>query len=323
MVTKSLNELLKIAIEKEASDIFFMPKENCYLIKLNIAGELKFLKKIEKISGVQMINNLKYRANMMLSEHRRPQTGAMEIAEQIYGRLSSVGDFLGRESLVIRLIYQKKTEGMFFFQEQFENVVNNLQKKGLILFSGPVGSGKTTTMYHVARQLKKQVMCIEDPVEINEPSFLQLQVNEKAQMTYAELIKSALRHRPDVFIIGEIRDKETATSVINAALSGHLVISTVHAANVNGVIRRMLALGAHFEDLNQTLNLICYQRLLPTVQGESKVLFDQLFFDTPDTLDFIKNNGSNKMTMNWRMRLEKCLENQWITQQTFVKYLEG
>ncbi|MCC7667393.1 competence type IV pilus ATPase ComGA [Liquorilactobacillus satsumensis] len=320
MSVEKLSDLLAVSLKKEASDIFLLPEANHYVIKLSIAGRIHFFERIEQALGTQIINNLKYQANMMLSEHRRPQTGALLIATHVYGRISSVGDFTGRESLVLRLIYEKKIAGRYFFPEQYQKIVTGVQKKGLILLAGPVGAGKTSTMYHVARQLQQQVMCIEDPVEIYEPAFLQLQVNERAQMTYARLIKAALRHRPDLFIIGEIRDEETATNVINAALSGHSVISTVHAVNVYGVIRRLLALGVNLEDLAQTLKLVCYQRMLPVVTGGNKVLFDQFPFSISE---FIEHNGSQEMTEKWREDLEECLAKKWITRQTFQRYVEG
>lgn len=115
------------------------------------------------------------------------------------------------------------------------------QSRGLIITSGPTGSGKTTTMYEVAKSMSqnKVVMTIEDPVEVHEPSFLQAQVNNEAGIDYQSLLKAALRHRPDILIIGEIRDQGTARLAVDAALSGHLVFATIHAKSTLQTISRL------------------------------------------------------------------------------------
>src|SRR5699024_12255697 len=119
------------------------------------------------------------------------------------------------------------------------------QQTGLILVGGRIGAGKTTTMYQLARQLcpKQIVLTIEDPVESDHPEFIQLQVNELAGMDYESLLKLGLRHRPDVFIIGESRDSQTAAMSVQAALSGHLVFGTIHARDASGVVSRLLQFG--------------------------------------------------------------------------------
>ena len=190
--------------------------------------------------------------------------------------------------------------------------------------SGPMGSGKTTTMYELARKMTdKQIMCIEDPVEIAEPRFLQVQVNEKAKMSYYDLLKVALRHHPDVFIIGEIRDELTAKTAVNAALSGHLVLSTVHATSVYGIWQRMINLGISSEELEQTMRLASYQRLIPMKNGGSSVLFD--FLDIDELEESIReNSGKNRqMTKEWGERLGICVKNGEIAEETASMFLQG
>lgn len=157
-----------------------------------------------------------------------------------------------------------KTGSCAFGFEQLPELRKKIQARGLYLFSGPVGSGKTTLMYHLA-QLKfsgQQVMSIEDPVEIKQEAMLQLQLNETIGMTYDSLIKLSLRHRPDLLIIGEIRDQETARAVVRASLTGATVFSTIHAKSVRGVYERLLELGVSEDELRMVLQGVCYQRLI-------------------------------------------------------------
>lgn len=144
------------------------------------------------------------------------------------------------------------------------NILEAIDSRGLYLFSGPVGSGKTTLMYQLVREKfpDKQVITIEDPVEIKQDNMLQLQLNDEIGMTYDNLIKLSLRHRPDILIIGEIRDSETARVVIRASLTGVLVFSTIHAKSIPGVYARLLELGVSRQELENSLRAIIYQRLI-------------------------------------------------------------
>ena len=183
--------------------------------------------------GIEVINYFKYIAQMDISEHRRPQVGAMIYLfddKKYYLRLSSLGDFNDAESLVIRIIYPIN-KSKYYLPGQIQQLQELALKRGLVLTSGPTGSGKTTTMYELAKELgqDKVVMTIEDPVEVHETSFLQTQANNEAGIDYVSLLKAALRHRPDILIIGEIRDHGTARLAVDAALSGHLVLATIHA----------------------------------------------------------------------------------------------
>lgn len=325
---KSVEILLQEVISLKASDIFFFPKNDRYQIKVNVLGTNRIIKECSKEFGGQLINYLKFQSNMAVNEKRRPQLGSWIYSDEkneVFCRLSSVGDFLGNESLVVRLIFPSTFfEENYFFEEQIYTLQKACIKNGLIVFSGPMGSGKTTTMYNLARKLanEKHVMSIEDPIEIYEPNFLQLQVNNKAQMSYSELLKVALRHHPDVFLIGEIRDNMTAKVAINAALSGHLILTTVHARNVYGVYQRLKNLGISDEELQQTMQVISYQRLIPTIDGRAKVLFDQIEGKDLDK-DIIQGNIQSRMTKDWREKLEYCYLNNWINKESFETFIEG
>ncbi len=276
-----LEQLLAQLVHQRVADLYLLPTEGGYRVLMNLNGQRKALEIIPTVVANRWISHLKYRANMSVTEHRRPQAGALKlkVGQMIVDvRLSTVGDFHDRESMVMRFIYRLASQQYsLLIPAQWDELVRTTKVRGLILFAGPTGSGKTTTMYQLARELKGQVvMTIEDPVEIEEPAFLQLQVNELAGMGYQELIKVGLRHRPQVFIIGEIRDRKTATMAIQAALSGHLVMATVHARSARGVIARLRQLQINEYEIEQSLSGIAYQRLLPTVDGKMAVLFDLL-----------------------------------------------
>lgn len=267
-------QLIETAVTKGVSDIHILPYTNCYRIYLRMNGKLTLLMTQSLEWGKRLMSYFKFLANMDVGEKRKPQSGAAHL--QIFDtnvelRFSTMTNVLLLESIVVRVIRQVRTQ-QSFFQTYFPQDVAHLQqlirrKSGLILFSGPVGSGKTTTIYHLLRERMQeetmQVITMEDPVEIYEPSFLQTEVNEKAGITYDQLIKASLRHHPDVLMIGEIRDSQTARMTIRGALTGHLMIATLHAKNVRGVIARLQELGVSDEQLRQTLIGVVSQRLVP------------------------------------------------------------
>ncbi|WP_076461264.1 competence type IV pilus ATPase ComGA [Limosilactobacillus caccae] len=318
---------LATVIAKRASDLYILPINDYYQLRLAIVGKEAVLKEVSAEYGERLISFLKYRADMAVSEHRRPQLGAITWdrgAEKVNIRLSSVGDYQGRESMVVRFIYQLGNDGFnVLVPQQWTQLQQIVLQRGLMLFAGPMGVGKTTTMYRLARSLlpQKVVLSIEDPVEIDEPSFIQLQVNELAGMDYQSLLRLGLRHRPDVFIIGEIRDPQTALMTIQAALSGHLVLGTIHAQNVYGVIARLEQLGVDRYYLQQALTGICYQRLLPTVNGSQAVLWDLLFHQ--QLAAAINEQKGGQMTDDWQKNLEKAVANKQLTTATAQKYANG
>ncbi|MCM0598494.1 competence type IV pilus ATPase ComGA [Periweissella fabalis] len=304
-------------LETNLSDIYFVPLASGEY-QLMIRTSTKVIKKniLSTAMGSQLITYLKFLANLDVTERRRPQTGHFTLSdfEQINFRISTVGDYQQRETLVCRFIYESHAlEPSYFFPEQFNRLIKRTEQPGLHILAGPMGSGKTTTMYGLAQALverNKIVLTIEDPVEINNPNLIQLQVNDTANMTYANLIKSGLRHRPDVFVIGEIRDTQTAQATIHAALSGHTVLTTIHALSADNVNMRLLEMGVNRAYLSASLQSITYQRLLPDLKSNLRALQVQIYGH-----DIWENTGEK-----WHEKLVEALAANKITTTTFANF---
>lgn len=268
-----IGQLIEKAAHLGVSDIHFMPDGAFYLCYFRRSGQLELEKRLDESAGRRIISYLKFLGNMDVGERRRPQSGSAiwnrnSVSQDL--RFSTMTNFRQEESLVIRLLSKTAGVGLeeqSFFQEDIHKLKRLVRyKSGLLLFSGAVGSGKTTTMYQLIRQFamneQQQVITVEDPIEVEETSFLQCQVNEKAGIFYETLLKSSLRHHPDILIVGEIRDEETAKMVIRGALTGHLILASVHAKNATGVVERLMELGVSNTLLKQTALGIVYQKLL-------------------------------------------------------------
>lgn len=265
---------MTLADSYRTSDIHVLPEQKHYDIYFRLNGQMSKQFYLDHEEGSRLISYFKFRSNMDVSEKRRPQSGSMTFLLKDKGvdlRFSTISNYQSQESLVIRLLKQKETSDediKTFFQHEYTLLKKLVDaKSGLLLFSGPVDSGKTTTMYHLVKNRlngeKQQVITVEDPVEIEESTFLQCQVNEPAGVSYEHLLKSSLRHHPDVIIVGEIRDEETAKMVIRGALTGHLIVASVHAKNCQGVISRLNELGISQTLMKQTLIGVSFQNLLP------------------------------------------------------------
>lgn len=304
MVQAFGKSLIAQAVEAQAQDIYMIPKEDHYEVYMRIGDERRFVDRYDQAKIVGLISHFKFLAGMNVGEKRRSQLGAcdyeLDDGESAALRLSTVGDYRGQESLVIRILFDRKRQLSYWF-DGFEKLLPEIKGRGLYLFSGPVGSGKTTLMYElVSRKFPgAQIMSIEDPVEIKQESMLQLQLNPSIGMTYDSLIKLALRHRPDVLIIGEIRDTQTAQAVIRASLTGITVFSTVHAKSIPGVYARMLELGVKPEELANSLSGVVYQRLI----GGGGVL------------DFAREDFQGHSAKDWNDKIDQLFKAGHITQQ--------
>lgn len=322
-VKEVINELLVSAIQCKASDIFFFPKKEKVEVAFRTNKGAVSQQSYSLAEGQEIINFFKYSAQMDIAEHRRPQVGSMiynHEKQEYYLRLSSLGDFSDQESLVIRIIYGIENS-KYFLNDQFEELKALAIHRGLIVTSGPTGSGKTTTMYEVAKSMSdhKVVMTIEDPVEVYESTFLQSQVNNEAGIDYQSLLKAALRHRPDILIIGEIRDQGTARLAVDAALSGHLVLATVHAKSTFQTISRLEGLGIRSDELENCLTAISYQRLMPT-NSEMKCLMD---IASGELLRQELKESIRSDFVNWQENLNLLRKGGEISDEVYWQYQEG
>ncbi|GCF95049.1 secretion system protein E [Enterococcus florum] len=275
-------ELIQFGVSHSMQDFYLLPKKTHYEFSFRSGPFFYGRSCVSESVGSQLISRFKYLGQMDVSEKRKAQLGAISypLAKEIQRlRLSTVGDYQQRESLVIRFLHIfGSSQEVFWLPNQLEVVRRYCRNKGLYLFCGPVGSGKTTLMYKLAKECTGQVITIEDPVEIEEPNFLQLQINEKISQTYDELIKLSLRHHPDVLIIGEIRDKITMQGAIRAALTGHCVFATLHASSLENAQSRILELGGEKSLLEDCLRGIIYQEML-TIEKKAGLLMSYRFFE--------------------------------------------
>ncbi|KAF1299086.1 secretion system protein E [Enterococcus sp. JM4C] len=268
MIQQLSDELVIEGKIKQVQDVYVLPKGQEYQIIYRRNDQWQVQQQIEESLAEQLISRFKYLGQMDVGERRKAQLGACTYlvnGEVQRLRISTVGNYRQQESLVLRFLHAfGESQLLYFCPEVLEKIREETNRRGLYLFGGPVGSGKTTLMYALAKKVHAQVITIEDPVEIEEEQFLQLQINHKIQQDYETLIKLSLRHHPDVLIIGEIRDRQTALAAIRAALTGHRVYATIHAKSLTGIRERLeeLTQGQATEEIDNCLNGIIYQRLL-------------------------------------------------------------
>ena len=271
-VVRIVNTLLNHAILQQASDIHIEPEEEEVLIRYRIDGILHDAMILPKEAAPGIIARIKVLSSLRLDEKRLPQDGRFKIetaGQKVSFRVSSLPTYYG-EKVVMRLLPESvkgfTLEGLSFHGDYLEQIHQALSKTvGMILATGPTGSGKTTTLYTMLDILNKpdvNISTIEDPIEYQIPRINQTQVKPEIGFTFANGLRSLVRQDPDILMVGEIRDKETVSLAINAALTGHLVLSTIHTNSAAGAIPRMIDMGAESFLLVSTLNLIIAQRLV-------------------------------------------------------------
>ena len=265
MIQEKAKSIIKQAVERGGTDLYLQGSLTHYDLYFRNLNSKVFTEELALETGLALIAHFKFCAGMNVGEKRRTQLGACWYqfgTESRRLRLSSVGDFEGNESLVIRFLHEPKEQLEFWFEA--EKLFKQMNfRRGLYLFAGPVGSGKTSLMTNWANRAfdSGQVMTVEDPVEIVVSKFVQLQVNDLIGNDYEALIKLSLRHRPDLLIVGEIRDEKTARAVLRASLTGYTVFSTIHAPSISAVWTRLLEFGISEWELKSCLQAVVYQRL--------------------------------------------------------------
>jgi general secretion pathway protein E len=275
-VIKLVDEIIFSALERAASDIHFEPFRDQFIIRYRVDGVLHDTQRqVPATYQPAVISRLKLMARMKIDERRLPQDGRIRFAGphgQIDIRVSSVPTQFG-ESMVLRLLGQEEVQLDFASLGMPPEVMRSFRRMitrayGLILVTGPTGSGKTTTLYTAINSINspdKKILTIEDPVEYQLQGVNQIQVKPKIGLTFASALRSFLRQDPDVILVGEIRDTETAEIAIHAALTGHLVFSTLHTNDSAGAITRLQEMGVEPYLLTSSLLGVLAQRLVRCV----------------------------------------------------------
>ena len=271
-VIKIVDTLIKHAILERASDIHIEPTEKEVVVRYRVDGVLRDAMILPKSAAAGIVARIKVLSNLKLDECRLPQDGRFKAESDQWKyslRVSTLPVFYG-EKIVMRLLSESAKayplEKLGFYGEGLEKIKNALHKTmGMILMTGPTGSGKTTTLYSMIDILNEpgvNISTVEDPIEYQMPRVNQTQVNAKIGLTFASGLRTLLRQDPNIIMVGEIRDNETAALAINAALTGHLVLSTLHTNTAAGAIPRLIDMKAEPFLIASTLNVIIAQRLI-------------------------------------------------------------
>lgn len=271
-IIKLVNHILYQAIKREASDIHIEPFEKELRVRYRIDGVLYDVMMPPKRLQAAIASRIKIMANLNIAEKRLPQDGRIpiKIADKPIDIRVSVLPVTFGERIVMRLLDKSRTFGKLhelgFSERDFKVIEQSIeQPNGIILVTGPTGSGKTTTLYAILSQLNKpevNIITVEDPVEYQMPGVAQVQVNEKIGLTFAAALRSILRQDPDIVMIGETRDQETAQIAIQAALTGHLVLSTLHTNSAAATITRLIDMGIEPFLIASTIVSVTAQRLV-------------------------------------------------------------
>lgn len=276
------DSIINLALTKSASDIHMEPSENTVYIRIRVDGILRELMQIPKEAYESVLIRLKIMAKMNITIKKIPQDGRIEYKnkEGSYDfRVASMPTLFG-EKLVIRILY--KNQSFFTFEEitedKSEKIIKLLKKPhGITLLCGPTGSGKTTTLYSMIKKInniEKNIITIEDPIEMILNRVNQINVNEKAGLTFANCLKNVLRQDPDVIMVGEIRDEETARIAIRAAITGHLVLSTLHTNDTFSAVSRLSDMKIQKYLIGDALNGVVSQRLVRKICSSCKYEYE-------------------------------------------------
>jgi len=272
-IVKLTNLIIYEAVRKGASDIHIEPQEKKVLIRFRIDGVLRPFKEFPPTVKDSLVARIKILSNMDISERRKPQDGRIRVTVQkkkIDLRVSTVPTVYG-EKVVMRIqeaekYLRVKLEDLGFEPDDLQKYRKAIWKPwGMILVSGPTGSGKTTTLYASLMERNTpdvNILTVEDPVEVSIPGINQVQVNERIGLTFAEVLRAFLRQDPDIILVGEIRDTETAEIAIRASLTGHLVFSTVHANDAPSTVTRLVDMGVEPFLVGSSLLIVVAQRLI-------------------------------------------------------------
>ncbi len=318
-IVKLINSIIEQAMRSRASDIHIEPSHNDIRVRFRIDGDLKEIMVLPKSNLSAITTRIKIIGRMDIAEKRIPQDGRVEMRfndNEIDLRISTLPTVYG-EKIVIRILdksnFNFTKEGLGFSQGNL-NKLNNMiaQPYGMLLVTGPTGSGKSTTLYTILKELNvqtKNVITVEDPVEYKLKGISQVQVNPKAGLTFASGLRSILRQDPDTIMIGEIRDSETAEIAVRAAITGHLVLSTLHTNDSSSTIARLVDMGLEPYLVSSAIIGIISQRLVKLLCPKCKQKYKAsdsekkiLGIDNKKDITFYKPIGCNSCNNGYRGR---------------------
>ncbi len=269
--SKTVNKIIADALSQRASDIHIEPQEKDVLVRYRVDGVLQEIMKLPKKDIYAIVSRIKVMSNLNIAERRKPQDGSFQVkneGKRVDVRVSVLPSVLG-ESVSLRLLYRDESLielGELGMPPHILKKYLSLAMKptGAILVTGPTGSGKTTTLYATIKVIatpEKKVITIEDPVEYYLPGITQMSINPKAGLTFSSGLRTILRADPDIIMVGEIRDVETAEIAIRASLTGHLVLSTLHTNDAPSALARLMDMGIEPYLVTSSINAIISQRL--------------------------------------------------------------
>ena len=292
-ISQALSKILEYAVKTRASDIHIEPLEGSLKIRCRVDGVLREIMQLPKSIEPALVSRVKILSNLKIDEHRIPQDGqfAVKVANKEVDLRIAISPVVWGEQIVIRLLDKS---GSTFDLEQMGyagralRVIRHGVKRpnGMILTSGPTGSGKSTSLYALIKEIKDDtvnIVTLEDPVEYKMQGVNQIQVNSEVGLTFATGLRSILRQDPDVVMVGEIRDDETASLAVQAALTGHLVFSTLHTNSAAGVLPRLLDMNVEPFLIASTVNTIIGQRLVRVI-GPKKETYQSNPIETQSIL---------------------------------------
>lgn len=274
-ISRALSTILEYAVKSHASDVHIEPLEKALKIRCRVDGVLREVMQLPKSIEPALVSRIKILSSLKIDEHRIPQDGqfAVNVAGKAVDLRIAISPVVWGEQVVIRLLDKTGNsfdlENMGYAGRALRSIRKGIKRpNGMILTSGPTGSGKSTSLYALIKEIKDDsvnIVTLEDPVEYKMDGVNQIQVNTEVGLTFASGLRSILRQDPDVVMVGEIRDAETANLAVQAALTGHLVFSTLHTNSAAGVLPRLLDMGIEPFLIASTVNTIIGQRLVRRV----------------------------------------------------------
>jgi len=298
-ISKALSAILEYAARSRASDIHIEPLEKELKIRCRVDGVLREIMKLPKSTEPALISRIKILSNLKIDEHRIPQDGQFTVAvdKSAIDLRIAISPVVWGEQVVIRLLDKSgtslKLEDMGYHGRALRTIKRGIENSnGMILTSGPTGSGKSTSLYALIQEIKNDtinIVTLEDPVEYKMDGINQIQVNTEVGLTFATGLRSILRQDPDVVMVGEIRDKETAQLAVQAALTGHLVFSTLHTNSAAGILPRLLDMGIEPFLIASTVRTVIGQRLVRRVADKGKEAYQS---SAPETQGIMENLGA-------------------------------